>query len=117
MKVFALIWLVFISVLFVLPGSALPTNGLFGLPHLDKIVHVGFFALLLFLWRFYFAEPLRFTLFLFTMAICYGFGVELVQHYFIVNRSFDVGDVIADTLGAAMGLLFWTSWYKKNRPL
>ena len=27
-------------------------------------------------------------------------GVELIQHYWIPNRSFDLGDVLADMTGA-----------------
>lgn len=113
-KIFAIAWLLFISILFFLPGSALPKEGLFGVSHLDKLVHVVFFAILVFLWRFYFAEPLKFTMLLLILAVCYGLGVEMIQHYFIANRSFDVGDVIADAIGAIAGLLFWTKRYIKK---
>ncbi len=116
-KRLAPVWLLIISVLFFLPGSALPNDGLFGIPHFDKYVHFGFFALLVFLWRFYFHPSVRFTYLLLLLAFGYGLGVELIQHYLIVNRSFDLGDVLADMLGTIAGLTFWTRVYKKNRPL
>ena len=31
--------------------------------------------------------------------------MEFIQKYFIPNRSFDVGDIIADGVGSAIGLL------------
>jgi VanZ family protein len=35
----------------------------------------------------------------------YGIVMELVQKFFIPNRSFDVKDILADGLGCAIGLL------------
>ncbi len=114
MKILAILWLLIISVLFFLPGSAFPNKGLFGIPHFDKLVHFGFFALLLFLWRFYFEPVKKFTWLLLFLAFCYGIAVEAVQHYFVANRSFDFSDVVADMLGAAGGLFFWSWRYIKK---
>jgi len=114
MKIFALTWLLFISVLFFLPGSALPQGDLFDFPYFDKVVHFVFFAVLVFSWRFYFDTDRKFTWLLFFLAFCYGMGVEVIQHYFIANRSFDLWDVLADMTGAVAGLLFWTGRYRKK---
>ena len=113
-RIFAFSWLLFISVLFFLPGSDLPKSGLFDLPFFDKCVHFGFFAILIFLWRFLFSSDKKFTWLLLLLALCYGFGVEVIQHYFVSNRSFDLLDVAADMLGAAAGLVFWTRRYIKK---
>jgi VanZ family protein len=115
-KVYAIIWLLFISVLFFLPGSALPKEKVFDEIHFDKIVHFSFFALLLFFWRFYFPYAAKYNWWILLLALCYGFGVEVVQHYFIANRSFDLGDVAADMTGAIAGVWFWSSRYKKIDP-
>lgn len=117
MRIFAPVWLSFISVLFFLPGSALPSGGLFNIPLFDKYVHVGFFAVLLFAWRFYFGEARKYAWYLLAVAFVYGMVVEVVQHFFVANRSFDLGDVAADMTGGVAGLLLWQQWYKKNRPL
>jgi VanZ family protein len=114
MKVFAPLWLLIISVLFFLPGSSLPDSDLFSLPYFDKWVHAGFFAVLLFAWRFYFGGAPRFTWLLLLLAFFYGLLVEVVQHWFIANRSFDLGDVAADVIGAGVGLYFWTRRYIKK---
>jgi VanZ family protein len=117
LKVFAIVWLLIISVLFFLPGSALPEESMFGIPQLDKFVHAGFFAVLVICWRFYFGEAVKYTWLLLLLAAAYGLGVEFIQRDFIPNRAFDLGDVIADVFGASIGLWLWTGWYKKNRPL
>ena len=46
-------------------------------------------------------------------AAVYGFSVEIVQDQFIANRSFDVGDWIADIIGSFAGLWFWDRYIKK----
>ncbi len=39
-------------------------------------------------------------------CLFYGIGMEFVQKYFIKNRSFDTGDIIADGVGSALGVFF-----------
>lgn len=112
----AALWLLIISVLFCLPGAALPSGDWLNNISFDKWVHVALFTVLLFLWRFSFGDAIRATVLLFMVACFYGLGVELVQHFFISNRSFDLGDLMADAIGGALGLWLWHR-YKKNRPL
>lgn len=102
----ALLWLFVITVLFLLPGSALPKNEMI-IPHFDKWVHFGFFAVLLFLWRFRFEATVKYSMLLLLLAFIYGLGIEVIQHYLIANRSFDVGDVAADMTGAVAGVVTW----------
>lgn len=116
-KTAALLWLLFITVLFLLPGSAFPKDNWLQDVHFDKWMHFSFFALLLFLWRFYLADGLKNDGWILFAALGYGVGVEFVQHFLVANRSFDGGDVVADMAGAVAGLLGWRRVYKKNRPL
>ena len=113
-KVFAIAWLIVITILFFLPGSALPKDKLLEAIQFDKCVHFAFFAILLFLWRFYLPDNSRFTCLRFILAFCSGLVVEVIQHNYVLNRSFDLGDVIADMIGAAAGLVFWTKKYIKK---
>jgi VanZ family protein len=112
-RVLAVVWMVVISVLFFLPGSALPKEDWLNRIYFDKWVHFGFFAILLFLWRFYFPAFSRYNWLVLLLAFCYGMGVEVIQHYFIANRSFDLGDVAADMTGAFAGVWLW-GWYIKK---
>jgi len=112
----AICYFIFISILFLLPGSAFPKNNLLAKIHFDKWVHIGSFSLLTFL----FCNALKprttaGSLWIFAAAMCYGIFVEFIQHQFIVNRSLDLYDWAADIGGALAGICFWK--YLKNRPL
>jgi len=43
----------------------------------------------------------------------YGIAMELVQKYFIPNRSCDLKDILADGVGCAIGLLVSRRYIKK----
>lgn len=103
-------WTVFIQVLLCLPGSTLPnTEGILNIPNLDKIAHVIIFGTLVGLWCFYFylrnslSQQLKSIFFsVFLLASFNGIIIEYIQKYYIPNRSFDQGDIIADILSAAI---------------
>ena len=46
--------------------------------------------------------------------LVYGIAMEFVQQNFIPNRSFDVGDIIADGVGCVIGFLFSRKRYIKK---
>jgi hypothetical protein len=107
----AVLWFILITILFVLPGSEFPEEDWFHRVYLDKWVHSGFFFLLVYL----FAVPLigrginnsAKWLFRITMlAIVYGIIIEFIQKWWIPGRSFDVTDMIFDSIGASAGWLW-----------
>ena len=113
-KWLASLWLLFISVLFFLPGSALPKENWLDKIYVDKWVHVAFFTVLLFLWRIYFPANRKYSRILLILAFTYGLSVEVIQHFFVENRSFDTGDLIADMLGGVLGIRLWNKRYIKK---
>jgi VanZ family protein len=109
-------WLLFISVLFFLPGSDLPKDSWFDrIPQFDKLVHAGFFFVLLWFWNWCLNQR-RVVWMLLLIAVGYGLLVEFIQLYFVSGRSFDLLDWAADSAGAVGSTLLWRV-YKKNRPL
>ncbi|HEU4469690.1 MAG TPA: VanZ family protein [Flavisolibacter sp.] len=114
-KWLAITWFLVINILFFLPGSSLPDGDFFDLTFFDKWVHAGFFAALFFLWRAAFEWNMnKPDLTLFSCLFIYAVAVEVIQHYFVVNRSFDLLDIVADTAGSLIGLLVWRWGYKKK---
>lgn len=118
------LWFLTMNVLFFLPGSAFPSQNWLAAIYFDKWVHIGLFAGLLFLAGQVFAlRPGWRTMLGWLMAtLAYGYGVELIQKYFVANRSFDLTDIVADMAGAALGI--WLSArlnkqrvIEKNKPL
>src|SRR5689334_20778044 len=99
-------WLIFISILFVLPGSALPKENFLTDIHFDKWVHIGLFFILVYLWRSaYEGKQMGSIFFLLVFSLCYGFAVEFVQENWVPNRSFDLYDVLADMTGAVLAII------------
>ena len=116
-----LLWLVIATILLTLPGSSFPTDDWLSRIWFDKWVHIGLFAIAVVLWCW--ALQSKYTernALVKAFGICaaawlgYGVGMEFVQRYFIVNRSFDAGDIIADAVGCATGLIFSLRRYIKK---
>lgn len=112
----AVLYSLFISVLFCLPGSVLPKEDWLSKIYFDKWVHIGFFAGLLVLWLWALRPGSKGIVWLLMAAVAYGFLVEIVQDQFVPNRSLDLGDWVADIAGSGAGLWFWGR-YIKNKPL
>lgn len=111
-------WFVLMTCLFFIPGSALPKQNWLTDLQFDKWVHIGFFAILVFLWRTAFhMEWKGYDLFLWIISAIYGTVIEILQGQLVPNRSFDVYDIIADVAGSILGLIIWSRVYKKNKPL
>jgi VanZ family protein len=105
----AISWTIAIQVLLCLPGSSIPSGGLFNIPQLDKAVHFILFGGCTALWCYFFylkkqpAASLK-TIFFFVYLLVAANGIllEFVQRDYIPNRSFDLGDIIADVLSASI---------------
>jgi hypothetical protein len=111
----AVTWLLIMTFLFFLPGSALPKEAWLEEIYFDKWVHVGLFAVLIFLWRSAFGlNTSYYNGILLFAAVLYGLSVEFIQLNWVPNRSFDLFDLLADTIGSFLGLLLWLRVYRKK---
>lgn len=118
----AFAWLLFTTILLVLPGSAFPEETWLSKIQFDKIVHIGLFAVMVWLFcrgHYQSGKPRRTLHWLFinvaVNAVLYGITMEFVQKYFIPNRSFDSGDIVADVAGALIGYGFSYFIYLKGK--
>ncbi len=115
----ALIWLVISTILLTLPGSSFPKEDWLSKIWFDKWVHIGMFAMMTFLWSWAFhksdkTQPVKSFVVVAIFSLIYGIGMEYVQKYFIVNRAFDIGDIVADAVGSLIGFLFVMKRYLKK---
>jgi VanZ family protein len=106
----ALALLAFTTWLLVLPGSAFPKEDWLDKVYADKWVHIFLMGALSLLWILAFADGgttclSRKMLIIAIGVTCYGLGMEFVQKYLVVNRSFNMGDVVADAAGAFLPLV------------
>lgn len=109
----AIFFLIATIILLTIPGSSLPKSGLFGIPYLDKCVHVGIFTLLCILFALPFkrmaisvAQKRNWFLTITISGICFGIAMEFVQKYWAINRSFELGDIVADSVGCILAFIF-----------
>ncbi|HEX6334600.1 MAG TPA: VanZ family protein [Flavisolibacter sp.] len=112
-------WLTLMSILFILPATAFPKENFLDRIYFDKWVHIGLFAVLVFLWNNVFPGH---TWLIIIAAGIYGLLVEWVQGTWVPNRSFDIYDWTADAAGIILGLFVWlravrVAGAKKNKPL
>ena len=94
--------------------SLTPLNDL-NLPsfsYADKIVHFFLYFFLVLFW-FLAYSGLKFKkIQLFFLAILLGIIIEFLQEYYVPNRTGDVFDALANTLGALSGLFFYQRFGK-----
>lgn len=89
----------------------------------DKIVHLIMFGAFSFLiiWGYrdtYIANAAagkRLTIMALVLGTAYGALTEYLQYAVFVNRSGNIFDFMADTLGAVLGTLLFGLCYKKKR--
>ena len=113
----ALSWFITVTILLCLPGSSFPKENWFDKIELDKWIHIGLFGIMVILWcRAVAIEGKKIRLFIHIALYCFLYGIvmELIQKYFIPNRSFDIGDILADGAGSALGLLLAARVYIKK---
>lgn len=120
--ILAFCWFLVCTILLCLPGSAFPKETWLNKIWFDKWVHIGIFSVMTFLWSVALVKkngwPLQRTCLLIALcAITYGVTIEFVQKYFIPNRSFDVFDIMADTIGSLLGYLSAVSFLKRKTPV
>lgn len=105
-------WLVLILFLCTMPGSEIPKISWLDKLHADKVVHFILFGGTVILLAYgYFKQKGQISgRMLFSIALVvtlYGLAIEFIQKYLVVNRSFDMLDVVADGAGAIMGALIF----------
>ncbi|TRZ81287.1 MAG: hypothetical protein D4R91_07930 [Sediminibacterium sp.] len=117
-----LVWVIFefvlIFILLSMPISGEPGKGwvsyILDLPYADKVIHVGLFGSLALSLFFYFEQysnisfrSTRTKALSLIVCILFGIGMEYYQKYFVPSRGFEVGDMLADAIGALVALPFF----------
>jgi hypothetical protein len=102
-RVITALYFIAASILFFLPGSAIPKESWLDAIYADKIVHIGLFGVGSLLLKK--AGIVRSGLALLAVLAAYGLMVEMIQGRWIPNRSFDWIDLLVDVAGAAAGTL------------
>ena len=112
-KFIPLSWTLLTILLLCLPGSIVPGTGIFALKNVDKIIHFLMFGMNVLFWGWHYETSPRsskelkiIVLGATAMMITIGIVMEYVQMYFIPNRTFDTGDIVADIVGSILAGLW-----------
>jgi len=105
----AVIWSLVILQLCLSESSQLPKIQFL---YKDKIVHFVFYLIFVFQWfkTNLFATKKK-LIALFIIAVVFGIAIEFAQKFCTTTRSFDVFDMIANTLGATFTSIYF---YRKT---
>lgn len=104
----AIFWFIICTWLFLLPGSEIPKVDWFHVMNGDKLVHCFLLFWMCFLFMLPFKENAKKNAWYFTITtlfVFYGIAIEFIQRDYIPNRSFDIGDIYADTTGCIIALV------------
>ena len=109
----AIAWAVVIAVLHAIPGSDFPELSFSDLFQIDKLIHAIIFTIGFYLFAVAFAEQQKkaFIRYLIVSFIAYGLLLEVLQGLVFVERSADILDWLADTIGVFLGV-----WIFKKFP-
>ena len=112
--VIALYWVVAI-ILLTLPGNQFPNKNWFKIFHVDKWIHIGLFSGLTFVsLSITKKNSLKKIYFIATFCTAFGIAIEFIQEAFIVNRSFDNWDIVADAVGVLIVLILFKNYIKNK---
>lgn len=114
-------WAIILLILSGYPGNRLPKIRLWGPFGFDKLVHVGIYLVFAYLLALGFVKQTKNLrlhangkTFAVIIAVSYGIFMEFLQFTIFINRSAELGDVIADLVGAIFGILLFTITLEKK---
>lgn len=101
-----ILWLALVCVLSLMPTGSSLNRSVFSWPHMDKVAHVIMYAvmsltMLKFLQNRGVSQPVIYVL---IFCISWGIGIEFLQSSKIINRDFDIADIIANIIGTFIGI-------------
>ncbi len=109
-----IIWASIVLILSGMPVYDLNKDRFINIPHLDKIIHFAMYYILSFLIiysnhtnknnNFTFKKTSTIS---FIISFAYGITIEIMQHYIFISRGFDILDIIANTSGILISILFY----------
>jgi len=109
-------WTILIAVLCLVEFTDLPS---FGVSGADKYVHFTFHFVFTLLWGFYFLLKLHEIIIpkivsVFLLSLCYGIVIEILQEIVTKTRHVDIFDILANSVGATIALLFFVLIKKRK---
>lgn len=117
----AFLWALLILLLCGMPGEAVPQLDFWDLFQFDKLIHAVIFGIQVLLLTVAFKKQYTFSRLKYyaagsalVLGILYGIATEYLQLYVFSNRSFDIYDMTANTIGSFFGTIGFYILYGKK---
>ena len=108
-RIFATIWTIFIVSSCLLPSSIFKPFSSMSLFQLDKIIHLLLYFVFVQLWALNLKkEEKKNKIIILLIGIGYGVIIEYLQITMNMGRNFEIGDMIANTIGCILGVVLLT---------
>ena len=120
----ALLWALFILILCGIPGNDIPSVSFLEILNFDKFVHASLFFVLYILTNNSFLKQNTYSLLVnkgkfvaLVLCIIYGGYTEILQGVVFKERSADINDFIANSIGSVLALILYTKTVKIIRKV
>jgi VanZ family protein len=101
----------------ILPGSNFSEQTV--IPHFDKLVHVVMYLYMVYLWLVGLKKQMLYPflkrkahLLIFFGVFLFSILMEITQHFFILDRYFDIFDLTANFFGCIFGIVIFELIYR-----
>ena len=113
----SLIYLTLVAFLSLLPARDFPQLPLF--PGADKVVHICMYLGLVVLacWSMHAEVKRKWYFAIIFFAIGWGVMMEVFQYLMLLGRSFELYDILANSLGALIGVSIYMILAKMNKEI
>ncbi|MFT4875647.1 MAG: glycopeptide antibiotics resistance protein [Bacteroidia bacterium] len=113
----AIAWTALIASSCLMPASAFKAFTFDSIFQLDKILHLTLYYVFIVLWSLVSKViTVRQKYVLLIVGIAYGVLIEVLQATMSLGRSYELDDIIANTIGCVLGVLS-ISYIKRKLPL
>lgn len=109
----SIFWFLIILWIISIPGGSIPKSSLLKIPHIDKVIHAVVFAVFTFLLSYGFLMQKKVLLgrypytFSFLIGVLYSIITEWIQLRFVIARSGELLDLLADMTGCLAGIVLF----------
>jgi VanZ family protein len=115
--VLAILWTIFIASSCLLPAAAFRSFSFDTLLELDKIIHFVLYAVFILLWALAIRDiSMKQKITLLLIGVTYGILIEVLQSTMALGRSYDIGDIVSNTVGCIIGVILIT-FVQRTVPL
>ncbi|MFT7100470.1 MAG: VanZ family protein, partial [Bacteroidia bacterium] len=115
--VLAVLWTIFIASSCLLPAAAFRSFSFDTLLELDKVIHFVLYAVFILLWALAIRDvSMKQKIGLLLIGVTYGILIEVLQSTMALGRSYDIGDIVSNTVGCIVGVILIT-FVQRTVPL